>query len=128
MKILKNTSFWTISLVIALIVIFLSLMPKPIDMDLEKIGDGQESVVFIYDPNLSVSNQQTIEINKAREVIGEKVTFLIANEGDPNSESFRKRYRARSAELLFFNGNGELTDRKIALVSAEEFIGTMSDQ
>lgn len=126
MKILKNKYFWTVSLAIALVIIFLALMPKPIDMSLEKIGDGQESVVFVYDPNLSVSNQQAIEINKAREVIGEKVTFLIAKEGDPNSESFRKRYRARSAELLFFNSNGELIDRKVALVSAEEFIGIMS--
>ena len=126
MKILKNKYLWTVSLVIALVIIFLALMPKPIDMNLEKIGDGQESVVFVYDPNLAVSNQQVIEINKVHEALGEKVTFLIAKEGDPNSESFRKRYRAHPAELLFFNCNGELIDRKVALVSAEEFIGTMS--
>lgn len=125
MRILKNKYFLIISSVIVLVVIFLNLMPKPIDMNLEKIGNGLESVVFVYDPNLTVSNQQTIEINKARETIGEKVIFLIAKEGDPNSENFRKRYHARSADLLFFNSNGELIDRKVALVSADELIEKM---
>ena len=65
-----NKIFLTIILLISLVVIFLLLMPKPIDMDLGKIGNGKVSVVFIYDPNLVVSNQQTTEINIARETIG----------------------------------------------------------
>jgi len=51
-------------------------MPKPIDRNLEKIGNGQKSVVFVYDPNLVVSNQQATEISKARKLIGEQANFL----------------------------------------------------
>jgi hypothetical protein len=95
-------------------------------MNLEKIGSGKVSVVFIYDPNLVVSNQQTIEINKARDIIGDKVIFLIAKVGDPKSEGFRSRYQASSKDLLFFNANGQLTDRKVALVSAEQLLAITS--
>ena len=126
MNILKNKYFWSVLSVMALVAIFINLMPKPIDMNLEILGNGQQSVVFVYDPGLAVSNQQATEINKAREVIGDKVNFLIVKEGDPNSKDFRRRYRARSADLLFFNGDGELIDRKVALLSAEEFIAKMS--
>ena len=87
-------------------------------MNLEKIGNGQKSVVFIYDPNLAVSNQQAIEMNKARELIGEKAILLIADIGDPNSKDFRKQYQARAAELLFFDKVGELLDRKTAVIYA----------
>ena len=99
-----------------------TLMPKPIDMNLEKIGDGQRSVVFVYDPNLAVSNQQAIEINKAIKIIGEQVNFLIVKIGDPESESFKNKYRVRSADLLFFNGDGELFDRQVALLNAESLV------
>lgn len=126
MNILNNKYLWTLSVVIALALIVLSVLPRPIDMDLEKIGNGQQAVVFIYDPNLAVSNQQSVEINNARETIGEAVTFLIAKAGDPTSEGFRNRYQARSAELLFFDSDGKLIDRKVAPVSAGEFIAKLS--
>lgn len=128
MKLLKNKYFWTILSIIAFIIVVSTLMPKPIDMNLEKIGNGQKSVVFVYDPNLAVSNQQAIEINKARKNIGEQANFLIVNAGDPQSKSFRKRYDARSADLLFFNGDGELVDRQVASLNAEALIEKLSDR
>ena len=119
MKLLKNKYLWILLSIIAPIIMVFTLMPKPIDMNLEKIGDGQRSVVFVYDPNLAVSNQQAIEINKAIKIIGEQVNFLIVKIGDPESESFKNKYRVRSADLLFFNGDGELFDRQVALLNAE---------
>ncbi|NNJ72505.1 MAG: hypothetical protein HKP09_04920 [Enterobacterales bacterium] len=122
MKILKNKYLLSLFSIIALIIIFLNLMPKAIDMDLGKIGDGQVSVVFVYDSNLAVSNKQAVEINKAQEIIGDKVNFLVANIGDPKTEDFRVRYQARTTDILIFNSKGELIDRKMALVLAEDFI------
>lgn len=118
----------TLLTLVILGVIFINLMPKPIDMNLEKIGNGQESVVFIYDPNLLVSNQQATEINRAREIISKKINFLIAKAGDPNSRDFREHYRASSAELFFFDGDGELIHRQLALINAEEFMKILSDR
>jgi len=106
----------------ALIAVASTFIPKPIDTDLEKIGNGQKSVVFVYDPNLVVSNQQANEIIKARESIGEQANFLIVRIGDPKREGFKNTYRVSSADLLFFNGDGELFDRQVALLNAELLI------
>ncbi len=126
MKILKNKFLWVTLSIVALIVISLSIMPKSIDMDLDKVGNGQNSVVFIYDPGLVVSNQQATEINKARDVLGETVNFLIAKDGDPTTDNFRRRFQARSADVLFFNPDGELIDRQVALVTADTFVRKFS--
>ena len=66
MKILKSKLFWTVLSVAASLAAILSLMPKLIDMNLERIGKGQKAVVFVYDLNLAASHQQTTEINKAQ--------------------------------------------------------------
>ena len=103
-------------------------MPKPIDMSLEKIGNGTPAVVFIYDLNLAASNEQANEINKARETLGDTINFLIAKAGDPTSADFRTKYDARSADLLFFDGSGQLIDRKLAVMNSDEFIAKLSNQ
>lgn len=126
MNILRSRLFWIIAIVIALITIFFAVAPKPIDMNLEKIGNGQNSVVFVYDPNLTMSNLQATEINKARELIGEQAIFLIAKIGDPTAQDFIKRYDARSLDLLFFNEQGNLIYRHIALLKYEELIQKLS--
>lgn len=124
---MKNKKiFWTIFSIAAVIVVSIALLPKPIDMNLEQIGNGQKAVVFVYDSNLLDSNRQATEMNKAREHIGDQAVFLIAQTGDPDGEDFKSRYRARSLELLFFNKKGELIDRQIAVLSAEELTGKLS--
>ena len=122
MKLLKNKNLWIILTIIAFFLVAFTFIPKPIDTDLEKIGNGQKSVVFVYDPNLLVSNQQATEINKAKTIIGEQANFLIVKIGDPKRERFKNTYRVSSADLLFFNGDGELFDRQVALLNAELLI------
>lgn len=126
MIILKNKYFWIILLMVAIVSIVLNSLPKPIDTNLEKIGNGQNSVVFVYDLNLAVSNQQATEINKAREQIGDQATFLILKAGNPKTADFRKHHNANPPELLFFNRNGTLIDRKLAVMSAAELIEALS--
>lgn len=126
MKVLKSKLLWTVVIIVALVLAFIALVPKGISMNLEEVGKGKKSVVFIYDPNLGVSNQQSSEINKAREVIGEEAAFVIAQVGDPRSKNFRDSYEARSAELLFFNETGKLINRKIAPLSSGELLRELS--
>ncbi|NDY96088.1 hypothetical protein [Wenzhouxiangella limi] len=124
---MKNKYLWIVVSVIALIIVAAALLPEPIDTNLEKIGNGQRSVVFVYDLNLSVSNQQANEINRAREMIGEQANFLVVKAGDPTRNDFKERYQTRSADLLFFNGDGELVDRQRALMNAETLIEKLTD-
>jgi len=127
MNMMKNKLFWTIGSIAAFFMLVITLIPKPIDMDLDKIGMGQKAVVFVYDLNLAVSNQQVIEMNKAKEIIAKQAIFLIAKTGDPDGEAFKSQHHAQSADLLFFNGEGELYDRHIGLLSAEELLGKLTD-
>ncbi|MGF1528372.1 MAG: hypothetical protein ACFCBW_16465 [Candidatus Competibacterales bacterium] len=128
MGILKHKYFWIMFPIMAFVAVLFSLMPKPIGMNLEEIGSGQKAVVFIYDPNLLVSNQQATEMNKARELVGEQALFLIAKIGDPRNEGFKRRYQVRSADLLFFDEEGRLIDRQIALLDAEELARKLSNK
>jgi hypothetical protein len=124
---MKNKYLWIVLSVIALIAVAAILLPEPIDTDLEKIGNGRNSVVFVYDPNLAVSNQQANEINRAREIIGDQANFLAFRAGDPRKADFRNQYQASSADLLFFNGDGELVSRQLAPLDAEALIEKVTD-
>lgn len=124
---MKSKYFWTPLVIIALIVLVAAFLPEPIDTDLEKIGNGQRSVVFVYDPNLVVSNQQATEMKRAREMIGEQANFLIVRAGDPTTDDFKQQYQARSADLLFFGTEGELVGRHVAVLPAEALIERVSD-
>jgi len=124
---MKSKFLWIALSVAVLVIAVAILLPKPIDTDLAKIGNGQNSVVFVYDPNLAVSNQQANEINRAREMIGEQANFLAFRFGDPRKDGFKDQYQARSADLLFFNADGELVERQIALLDAETLIEKLTD-
>jgi hypothetical protein len=111
-------------LIIGLIAVFVAALiwslPAAIDNDLNQVGNGKKSVVFIYDLNRVVSNQQTIEINKAKKDIGDTVNYLVSRTGYPATDKFMQNYKAESAELLFFDESGELFKRKFALVNAAD--------
>ena len=49
MKLLKNKYLWIILSIIATVIVITTLMPKPIDMNLEKIGDGQ--IIWVHHKN-----------------------------------------------------------------------------
>jgi hypothetical protein len=127
MDVMKSKYLWTASIIVAMIVLVAAFLPKPLDTNLEEIGNGQRSVVFIYDPNLVVSNQQANEMKRAREITGEKANFLVVRAGDPTRDDFKEQYQTRPVDLLFFNGIGELVDRRVALINAEALIEKVTD-
>jgi hypothetical protein len=99
---------------------FIWSLPAPIDNDLNQIGNGKKSVVFIYDLNLVVSNQQTIEMNNAKAELGDSVNYLVSRTGYLATDEFMQNYMAESAELLFFDKSGKIYKRKFALVNAAD--------
>ncbi|MBF7073598.1 hypothetical protein ISG33_09350 [Glaciecola sp. MH2013] len=110
-----------IAFIIAFIAALMSTLPASIDDDLSLIGNGKKSVVFIYDLNRVVSNQQTIEINAAKEQLSESVNFLVARTGYPATDEFMQTYNAESAELLFFDESGNLFLRRFAPMDEVSF-------
>lgn len=117
---------WVTLAVIASIVLFLTIlmnvMPKGFKATHEQIGTGKPALVFVYDPALTISNSQTEQMNEARAHLGDNVHFLLARIGTPEGQELMAKHRAGSAELLLFDPQGNLLERKFAVRSANELI------
>jgi hypothetical protein len=98
------------------------ILPKGFDTDLSRIGAGKPALVFVYDPNLVVSNQQTREMDKAREALGAELHFLVVDIGRPASQAFMQQHQAKATQLLLFAGDGKTLDRGQAMMSAEQLV------
>jgi hypothetical protein len=97
-------------------------LPRGFDADLGKIGAGKPALVFVYDPNLVVSNQQTREMDKSREQLGDQLHFLVADVGRPDTQQFMRQHQATPTQILLFAADGSLLQRTRSLVTAEELI------
>nr|WP_283104139.1 hypothetical protein [Shewanella gelidimarina] len=102
--------------------LLLMVMPKGFKTTHEQIGTGSPALVFVYDPNLTVSGSQTEQMNEARDHLGDQAFFLLARMGTPEGEQLIAKYRASSAELLLFDPAGKLIKRQPAVKSARELI------
>jgi len=91
-------------------------------MSLEQLGTGKPALVFIYDPNVIVSIDQSDHMNKARDQLNDQVLFLIAKIGTPEGDQLMAEYGARSTELLLFDPSGSLVKRQFALKQSNELI------
>lgn len=97
-------------------------LPRGFDADLGKIGGGKPALVFVYDPNLVVSNQQTGEMDKAREHLAEQLHFLVADIGRPDTQQFMRQHQATPTQILLFAADGSLLERTRGLVTAEQLV------
>lgn len=97
-------------------------LPRGFDADLGKIGAGKPALVFVYDPNLVVSNQQTREMDKSREELGDRLHFLVADVGRPDTQQFMRQHHATPTQILLFAADGSLLERTRSLMTAEELI------
>lgn len=111
-----------IASIVLLIGLLLTMMPKGFKVTHEQIGTGRPAVVFVYDPNLAVSNSQTEQMNEARAHLGDKVLFLLARVGTPEGDQLIAKHRAGAAELLLFDPAGNLVKRQFAVKDANQLM------
>lgn len=112
----------TAAVLAALLGLAVLALPKGFGTDLSKIGAGKLALVFVYDPNLVVSNRQTGEMDKVREILGDKLNVLIADVGRPEAQQFMQRHQADRTELLLFAPDGRLVGRMQALITSEQLL------
>ena len=112
----------TISILIVVIGLLWMAMPEGFKMTHEQIGTGKSALVFIYDPNLVVTVDQSEQMNKARDLLGDRVFFLIAKIGTPEGDRLIAEHQASTTELLLFDRSGDLIKRQFALKGANELI------
>jgi hypothetical protein len=101
-------------------------LPRSFDTDLSKVGAGKPALVFVYDPNLVVSNQQTRELNAVKESLGDALHFLIADVGRPDAQLFLQQHQARPTQLLLFASDGSMVGSMQALVTSEQLLKSIA--
>lgn len=108
--------------IVAMLALTAWALPRGFDADLGKIGAGRPVLVFVYDPNLLVSNQQTREMDKSREQLGDAVHFLVADVGRPDTQQFMRQHQATPTQILLFAADGRLLERTRSLMTGEELV------
>ncbi len=111
---------------VALLGLAVMSLPRGFDTDLSKIGAGKPAVVFVYDPNLVVSNQQTRELDAVRESLGDALHFLIADVGRPEAQQLMRQHQARPTQLLLFAPDGSVLGRMQGLVTSEQLLKSIA--
>lgn len=112
----------TLLFIAAMVAMAALALPRGFDADLGKIGAGKPALVFVYDPNLVVSNQQTREMDKTREQFGDKLHFLVADVGRPDTQQFMRQHQATPTQILLFAADGSLMARRRSLMTADELV------
>ncbi|MCE9679863.1 hypothetical protein LZP69_11885 [Shewanella sp. AS1] len=111
-----------IASVVVLFTLLVMMMPKGFKATHEEIGTGKPALVFVYDPNLASSHAQTEQMNEARDHLGDNVHFLLARPGTPEGDHLIAKYHANAAELLLFDGQGQLIKRQFAVKDANQLM------
>jgi hypothetical protein len=91
------------------------------------VGAGKPALVFVYDPNLVVSNQQTREMDALRDSLGDALHFLIADVGRPDAQQFMQRHQATRTQLLLFAPDGRLVARMQGPATSEQLLRSIED-
>lgn len=108
--------------VAAMVVLAVMNLPRGFDTDLTKIGTGIPALVFVYDPNLVISNKQTEEMDKVRNALEDAMLFLVADVGRADAQQFMQKYSARVTEILLFHADGSLVKKSQSLMASEDLI------
>ena len=112
----------TAAFIAAMLALVVLTLPRGFDADLTKIGAGKPALVFVYDPNLVVSNKQTREMDKARESLADELHFLVADIGRPDTQQFMRQHKATPTQILLFAADGSLLERTQSLMTTEQLL------
>ncbi|MCG6118631.1 MAG: hypothetical protein MEQ07_10645 [Aquimonas sp.] len=91
----------------ATLVLMVLLLPRgAVGTDLSRIGQGQGSLVLVFENHSPVS-MDTLSLLKIAQREREDLVFLVADIGTPEGQAFRQRHAAFSGQLLGFDAGGQ---------------------
>ncbi|MBI3775019.1 MAG: hypothetical protein HY273_05605 [Gammaproteobacteria bacterium] len=94
------------ALLLGLLWLAVSNLPRGYSRDLSLIGKGKNVVVQVHDHNLVGSIDLMESLNKVRPEYAANVEFVIADLLTPEGKSFAASHNASSVTLLFFAPDG----------------------
>lgn len=107
----KKKNIWpkliTFSLILLVIFIAVSLLPRSFSQDLSAIGQGTNVVVLVHDGNILQSTDTMVAMNAVRDDFEERVAFIVADINTPEGKRFADSHGFGQAALAFFAANGD---------------------
>lgn len=97
----------TLTLVVAILFIAVSLLPRGFSGDTSVIGQGTNALVLIHDDNLLQSGETMVVMNKIRDEYADRLEFIVADINTPDGRTFASTHNLMPPALVFFSGNGQ---------------------
>lgn len=92
--------------IMALLVLFVALIPRGYDSDLTRIGKGQPTAVLTHDPGFLASGQLMEGINGLRKDFEPTTLFLVADLNTPQGKRFAEEQSVSFGVLVLFDSRG----------------------
>ena len=92
--------------IIALLALFVALMPRGYDTDLTRIGKGQPTAVLTHDPGFLASVELMEGVNGLRKDFEPATLFLVADFGTPQGRTFAEEQSVSFGILVLFDAQG----------------------
>ncbi len=97
----------TVVVLLGIVAIAVSLLPRGFSEDTSLIGKGSNIVVLFYDPFTTVSMDNMYAMDALRGEYDGRVKFIVADKNVPQGVEFTRLYGVNSSALVFFAPNGE---------------------
>ena len=95
-----------IALIMGVLWLGISNLPRGYSRDLSQIGKGKNIAVLVHDQNLMLSVELMETLNKVRPEFENSVEFVVADLTTPEAQAFATTRNVNSATLVFFAPDG----------------------
>ena len=116
----KKGLVYFIVLGLSAILIWTQLPQSPYPTDLDRINNGQPSLVLVYDVNTAGGMMVMELLAPLREEYGDQMEFLVASLGLPDGRAFAKHYSITSGAVVFFSADATHSSTLHAPKSTDE--------
>ncbi len=98
----------TVVVLLGIVAIVVSLLPRGFSKDTSLIGKGSNIVVLFYDPFTVTTGDHMHAMDTVRGEYDGRVKFIVADKSIPQGMEFTRLYGVNSSALVFFAPNGEI--------------------
>lgn len=94
------------------------LAVRPMSTDLSAVGQGKPSLVLVYENHSPGSIDALNRLKQVRDDYEARMTFLVADQGTPDGQSFASRYGLSEGQALLLQGDGKPV--VVSMIPADE--------
>lgn len=100
--------------VVAVVALLVSRMPRGFSTDLSRVGDNIVTVVMVHDHNFVESATLMEDLNRVRSEFEPGVKFLVVDPNHPGGAAFMRQHDLETVRLYVFDTAGHLRAEQTA--------------